>query len=420
MGLNLSPTQVAFNARGDGKFNTPFPEQQAFFRQKLNLPTQHYDDIKTSGHDRAFVVAGATKAALLTDLHDAIQKAIDEGKSLDWFRKEFDTIVQRHGWEGWTGSETKAGHDWRTRVIYKTNLSASYAAGRYQQMKDPDVIKARPYWKYIHNDTVAHPRPLHKEWSGTVLAHDDPWWDTHYPPNGWGCRCRVTPVDKSEYSNQAAPENGEYTIQDRNGVNHTMPKGIDYGWGYEPGASLEPRNLSEQVMDEWRAVKADAWETLTPGNYVSNHRPAMIPIDQSSTSPAKRLFTADEATAALREQFHGDSKVYSVGGDCNYPVMIDAKTLGEHIDPVRAKYLPYIDDLMNDPYEVWSMIQRHKGTGKTEMRVRVIKRIDTGDKEGMLLVAQANKGQLEAWTFIPVDNLKYLNKQREGILIYGR
>ncbi len=38
----------------------------------------------------------------------------------------------------------------------------------------------------------------------------------------------------------------------------------------------------------------------------------------------------------------------------------------------------------------------------------------------LLLVAQANKGLLEAWTFIPTRDLKYLNKQREGVLVYGR
>jgi hypothetical protein len=35
-------------------------------------------------------------------------------------------------------------------------------------------------------------------------------------------------------------------------------------------------------------------------------------------------------------------------------------------------------------------------------------------------IAQANKGQLEGWTFIPTRDLKYLNKQREGVLVYGR
>ncbi len=210
MPLKLSPTQVAFNARGDGKFNRPFREQVDFLRQKLDVPTEHWDDILKSAHDRAFMVAGAAKADLLADLHDAINKTAEEGKGIGWFRKEFDAIVQKHSWEGWTGSDTKAGRDWRTRVIYKTNLAASYAAGRYQQLTHPDLIKSRPYWKYLHNDTVAIPRLLHKEWFGTVLRHDDPWWDSHFPPNGWGCRCRVTAVDASEYGCDTAPDDGTH------------------------------------------------------------------------------------------------------------------------------------------------------------------------------------------------------------------
>jgi uncharacterized protein with gpF-like domain len=208
MGLNLSPTQVAFNARGDGKFNKPFDDQVDFLRQKLNLPTAHYDDILKVAHDRAFVVAGATKADLLADLHAAINKAAQEGKSIQWFKKEFESIVQKHGWEGWTGSDTKAGRDWRARIIYKTNLSASYAAGRYAQLTHPDLLKSRPYWKYIHNDTVAHPRPLHVAWSGLVLHWDDPFWQTHFPPNGWGCRCRITAVSAKDYEGAQAPNEG--------------------------------------------------------------------------------------------------------------------------------------------------------------------------------------------------------------------
>lgn len=268
MPLKLSPTQVAFNARGDGKFNRPFTEQVDFFRQKLNLPTERFDDILKDAHDRAFVVAGAMKADLLNDLRLAVDRSIAEGKSIQWFRKEFDNIVAKHGWTGWTGEGTNAGRDWRTRVIYRTNLSTSYAAGRWQQLNDPDLLKRRPYWKYIHNDTVMHPRPLHQSWSGMVLRHDDPFWLTHFPPNGWGCRCRVTAVRESEYKGHPAPDDGTYIYKDRAGNEHVLPKGIDYGWDYAPGASLSdsikpvvapkvatlPKPLAEALAEDVSAV----------------------------------------------------------------------------------------------------------------------------------------------------------------------
>jgi hypothetical protein len=244
MPLKLSPTQLAFNARGDGKFSLPFQEQIDFFRQKINLPTEHYDDILAAAHNRAFVVAGALKADLLNDLRGAVDKAIADGKTIQWFRKEFAGIIRAHGWEGWTGSDTQAGRDWRTRVIYSTNIQASYNAGRYAQLTHPDLLKYYPNWKYIHNDTVAHPRPLHKSWSGTVLPHDDPWWDTHFTPNGYGCRCRITSANPGEYKGQPAPNDGTYEKIDRNGVVHTLPKGVDYGFDYKPGAPVSDQMKS--------------------------------------------------------------------------------------------------------------------------------------------------------------------------------
>lgn len=267
MSLKLSPTQVAFNARGDGKFNKPFTEQVDFFRQKLNLPTERFDDIKKEAHDRAFVVAGAMKADLLNDLRQAVDRSIAEGKSIQWFRKEFDNIVAKHGWTGWTGEGTQAGRDWRTRVIYRTNLSTSYAAGRWAQLNDPALLKLRPYWKYVHNDTVLHPRPLHQSWSGMVLAHDDPFWQTHFPPNGWGCRCRVTAVSGREYKGHPAPDDGTYIYKSKDGTEHVLPKGVDYGWDYAPGAhkSTPLKDIIDQKLVRFPAsIGADMWQALRP------------------------------------------------------------------------------------------------------------------------------------------------------------
>lgn len=238
MPLKINPDKIGFNPRESGAFQLPFPEQIDFFRQKLNLPTEHYDDIIKSAHDRAFVVAGAAKADLLNDFRKAVDRSIAEGKSIGWFRKEFDKIVAKNGWSGWTGEDTEAGRDWRARVIYRTNLSASYAAGRYAQLISPAMLKNRPYWKYVHNDTVLHPRPLHLSWNGLVLKHDDPFWQAHFPPNGWGCRCRVTAVRADQYKGDKAPDDGTYEFVDRHGEVHTVPQGLDYGWDYAPGASL--------------------------------------------------------------------------------------------------------------------------------------------------------------------------------------
>lgn len=241
------------NPRIKAGFNKPFQEQVDFFVQKINLPTERYDDILKDAHDKAFVVAGAMKADLLNDLNAAVGTAIKDGKSIQWFRKEFSAIVQKHGWEGWTGSDTKAGRDWRTRVIYQTNMATSYAAGRWQQLNDPDLLKVAPYWKYVHNDTVSHPRPMHLSWSGLVLRHDDPWWRTHFPPNGWGCRCRVTAVSTREYSGQQAPNDGTHEVKDSRGNWHTVPKGIDYGWDYAPGATVT-KPLQQFIVNKAAAL----------------------------------------------------------------------------------------------------------------------------------------------------------------------
>ena len=86
-----------------------FAEQIAFFRQKVNLGTQRWDDILGAAHDRSFVVAGAAKADLLADLRAAVTKAIAQGTTLAEFRKDFEALVARHGWTGWTGEGTAAG-----------------------------------------------------------------------------------------------------------------------------------------------------------------------------------------------------------------------------------------------------------------------------------------------------------------------
>ncbi|WP_338416689.1 phage minor head protein [uncultured Sphaerotilus sp.] len=232
-------------------FKTPFDEQLEFFRAKLNLPTDRWDDIMRSAHDRAFIVAGAAKADLLQDLRQAVDGVIGNGHSIGRFRKDFQAIAARHGWTGWTGEGSKAGEAWRTRVIYQTNLQTSYAAGRWRQLNDPAVLAGLPYWEYVHRDGVLHPRPQHLAWNGLTLRHDDAFWRTHYPPNGWGCHCRVRARVKPRAGNSTERPDGWDALDPKT----QAPRGIDKGFDYQPGASAA---APLQGLIDQKLIKLDA------------------------------------------------------------------------------------------------------------------------------------------------------------------
>lgn len=224
--------------------NLPFQEQIDFFRAKLNLPTERWDDIWKGAHDRAFVVAGAMKADLLDDLRRAVSPL--QRTTLELFRKDFNAIVSKHGWHGWTGEGTQAGEAWRTKVIFETNVRTSHAAGRYKQLTDPDTLAAMPYWRYVHNDSVMHPREEHLAWHGLTLPATHEFWQTHFAPNGWGCRCKIVAQRQPGKGDKAKPPAGWDKIDAKTGEQ----AGIDKGWGYTPGAMAdEPlRNLVQQKL----------------------------------------------------------------------------------------------------------------------------------------------------------------------------
>jgi len=230
-------------------FGTPFAEQLDFFRSKLNLPTEAWDDITRSAHDRAFIVAGAAKADVLQGLRDAVGASMAGGEGLSSFRQRFKAVVARTGWSGWTGEGSPAGEAWRTRVIYQTNMATSYAAGRYRQLTEPEFAAVRPFWKYVHSEGQLHPRPQHLAWNGLTLPIGHPFWKTHFAPNGWGCRCEIHAVKKpGAYSEPPAdwdaidPETG-------------APVGIDKGFDYAPGANAA---TPLQALIDQKLIKLDA------------------------------------------------------------------------------------------------------------------------------------------------------------------
>lgn len=261
-----------------GTLRRPFTEQVAFFRGKLGnlVPTQFWDDLERAQHDTGFMVAGAQKADLLSDLAMAVDRTIAEGKSLNAFRGDFRAIVQRHGWHGWTGEGTRQGEAWRTRTIYRTNASTSYAAGRYAQLVEGNF----PLWVYFHGGSK-EPRQQHVDFDGICLPPDHKFWTIFYPPSDWGCSCYVSGA-RSERAARRLGGSPDKKLPD--GWDRINPKtgalfGAGRNWDYAPGASVAPivtaaaekirgwdhriaKGFMESVPEKMRDALAESYRTL--------------------------------------------------------------------------------------------------------------------------------------------------------------
>lgn len=415
---------------GDAVYGSlPFGEQVAFFRRKLGnqIPTQAWTDLWQQEHDHAFMVAGANRADLLADFAGSVDRAISEGATLADFRKDFDAIVARHGWD------YKGGRNWRSRVIYETNLRTSYAAGRWEQLQA--VKAARPYWQYVHSDAVEHPRPLHQAWgdANLVLSADDPWWETHFPPNGWGCQCSVRALAERDLKRlgKTGPDRAPAVDMRTKLIGQRSPggprevqtpAGIDPGFAYAPGRDVWKKALlSRQKQQAGEAYRNDDWEPVLLRDARDYGRASEIPLSQPPGPPALQPASAQEMLDAVRTALAGATKAYDVKG---LPVLISAQHLSGHIDAPqkleRGRFLPWLDDLMNDPFEVWVQLERHKLTGNYRIRAQIIKAYEyrhTG--KGLLFVADQANGVIQDWTFVASSDIRYIASKRRGLLWWG-
>jgi SPP1 gp7 family putative phage head morphogenesis protein len=200
---------------------TPFLEAVEYLLGKGLVDTKHWYDLMRDEHDSGFMVAGATVNDVLTDMYDAVVMAREQGTTITEFRKAFDATVQKHGWS------YKGKRGWRTRVIYDTNMRQSAMAGRWAQIQR--VKDKRPWLRYVAVQDE-RTRPEHMHWNGMIYRVDDPFWNTHMPMNGWGCRCTVQTLSDRQMQAKGLKPSTPYE------PDPTIEKGIDEGFDYNPGA----------------------------------------------------------------------------------------------------------------------------------------------------------------------------------------
>lgn len=225
------------------KPTTPPPPKEAleYLRAKGYQIGWDYRDVWKEEHVRAFTVAKAMTQDLLIDIRKAVDTALADGKTFKQFKDELEPLLGKRGWLGKVlmedGSIVELGTPRRLKIIYDTNLRVARTAGQWERIQN--TKEAMPYLQYGLGPSKEH-RLQHVDWDGLILPADHPFWDTHMPPNGWGCKCRVRQLTERQASQRGGvsePPEQETTLWEnkRTGKVEEVPVGIDPGWDYNPG-----------------------------------------------------------------------------------------------------------------------------------------------------------------------------------------
>jgi SPP1 gp7 family putative phage head morphogenesis protein len=230
----------------------------AYFRSRGYQITDDWHDMWQGAHARAFTVAKASSMDVLETIRGELDTALASGMTPRDFAKNLQPLLEKKGWWGKKvledGREVQLGSAYRLNTIFRVNTQTAYMAGRYRRQLSG--VETRPYWMYVAI-LDGNTRPEHRALNGKVFRWDDPIWQYLYPPNGWGCRCRVRALTEQQVRRMGVTvEKGDDYIKtfEREIVSQStgevktvehmrvdLPDGgsmsPDIGWAYNPGVA---------------------------------------------------------------------------------------------------------------------------------------------------------------------------------------
>ncbi len=265
------------------------PQKALDYLKRKNLyPAFSYEDVWLQEHAYNFTVAKAMQLDVLQDIKDGLEEAIANGKTLREFKKDLTPLLMEKGWWGkrkmkdpLDGKKKKVqlGSDRRLNTIYNVNKRQAYLAAQWQSGQ---ASKAHTHILYMVGSSTRH-RRQHLEWNALVLPKEHGFWTTHFPMNGWGCKCRVrflTKADLEHLREKGMPDrtnivNG--SPQGRMKIKETSPamqkktyinkrKGTSYeGYaGIDPGFEWNPGTSRGKVLSQSLVKHVEEYEQSFP------------------------------------------------------------------------------------------------------------------------------------------------------------
>lgn len=161
----------------------PFAEASEHISRLPIVEADVFDELVPELKACVFVVKGVASIADRQELRQLLA-GMPEGATWEQTKPRIIEVLQRSGF-----SHPKALR--RAELLLRHWTGVSYAAANWRIMDQQRHLF--PWWQY-RSMGDGRVRATHSALDQIVLAHDSPFWETHFPPWEPMCRCQVVPL----------------------------------------------------------------------------------------------------------------------------------------------------------------------------------------------------------------------------------
>jgi SPP1 gp7 family putative phage head morphogenesis protein len=202
------PSSIAFADPIVRAFDQTPDDAIDYFKKKKVVKLKEFNRLAEDARSAAFTVGGVYKEDVIEGFKSEIVGALEQGTAQQKVISRFREILDGAGHQ-----QLGARH---LETVFRTNMQMAYGVARRRGLEA--VAEDLPYWTYrtVGDNRV---RPTHAVLNGITFPAGHEFWDTHYPPWDFECRCSVTASDSTEAGYDHANPSGEGTIfYDHRGV----------------------------------------------------------------------------------------------------------------------------------------------------------------------------------------------------------
>lgn len=170
-------------------FDLPNDDAERFIRGLTPVTREIFNGLTAQYQRDAFTLAGVSDVRLLGRIRDALGEIAAKGGTVQDFHAAVRKLIG--------DASVDELNAFTLDTAFQTAMQKAYSAGRLQQMREPSMVEALPFWQYWTVGDM-RVRPEHAVLDGFLARAIDPVWGKIYPPSGFNCRCSVVPIPEDE------------------------------------------------------------------------------------------------------------------------------------------------------------------------------------------------------------------------------